>query len=194
MERFLLAGVEQDIESANTLIGEDLVMEEFVKENEKRSYDDDLRESYDKEEALKDQAFRDGIREGEERGNRARNIEIALEMLKEKEGIGLIEKYAHLSKEEIEEIARGEKLEIYDNLGESYDKEEALKDQVFRDGIREGQERGKEEGIRARNIEIALEMLKEKESIGLIEKYTHLSKEEIEKIARGEKLEIYDKK
>ena len=93
-------------------------MEEFIKENEKRSYDDDLRESYDKEEALKDQVFRDGIREGEERGKeegiRARNIEIALEMLKEKESIGLIEKYTHLSKEEIEKIARGEKLEIYD--------------------------------------------------------------------------------
>ncbi len=79
-------------------------MEEFIKENEKRSYDDDLRESYDKEEALKDQAFRDGIREGEERGSRARNIEIACKMLEEKESIEKIMLYTSLTETEIQKL------------------------------------------------------------------------------------------
>ena len=104
MERFLLIGIEQDIRSADQYIGEDIVMEEFMKESERRSYDDSLRESYNKEEALKEQAFREGREEGHEEGRTEEKIEVAKKMLEQNFDIKVISEITDLSIEEIRNI------------------------------------------------------------------------------------------
>lgn len=50
---------------------------------------------------------------------------------------------------------------------------------------REKLEEGREEGLEAKAIEVAKEMLKDNEPIEKIMKYTKLSKEEIHKINRS---------
>ena len=60
-EKYILALVEMDIEKLKSLGGEEL-MEEYVKEAEEVSFEGGVGESYDKEWALKDQAYRDGER------------------------------------------------------------------------------------------------------------------------------------
>ncbi len=104
MERFLLIGIEQDIKSALEYVGEDIVMKEFMKESETKSYDDDLREAYNKEEALKDQFYRDGMREGREEGYKENNLEIAKKMLKANESVDKIMLYTSLSEKELAKL------------------------------------------------------------------------------------------
>lgn len=108
MERFLLIGIEQDIKSALEYVEEDIVMKEFMKESETKSYDDDLREAYNKEEALKDQFYRDGIREGREEGReegyKENNLEIAKKMLKANESVDKIMLYTSLSEKELAKL------------------------------------------------------------------------------------------
>lgn len=108
MERFLLIGVTQDIRSALEYVGDDIVMKEFVEENNTRSYDNDLREAYNKEEALKEQYYADGQKEGLEQGieqgEKNEKLKIARKMLEEKIEIPVISKITSLTIEEISNL------------------------------------------------------------------------------------------
>ena len=98
-EKYILALVEMDIEKLKSLGGEKL-MEEYVKEAEEVSFEGGVGESYDKEWALKDQAYRDG----EEKGSTTKAIEIAKSMLEKNMDINLISELTKLSKEEIDRL------------------------------------------------------------------------------------------
>ena len=98
-EKYLYALVEQDISKLEK-IGGDIVMEEYIKEAEEVSFESGLGESYDKEWALKDQAYRDGKEEGTVNEKKA----IAKSMLKDNIQTEQISKYTGLSKEEIETL------------------------------------------------------------------------------------------
>lgn len=71
-EKYILALVEMDLDKLNDL-GGDNIMDEYVKEAEEVSFEGGVGEAYDKEWALRDQGYRDGISQGK----RERNIEIA---------------------------------------------------------------------------------------------------------------------
>ena len=88
-----------DIEKLKSLGGEEL-MEEYVKEAEEVSFEGGVGESYDKEWALKDQAYRDG----KEEGSTTKAIEIAKSMLEKNMDINLISELTKLSKEEIDRL------------------------------------------------------------------------------------------
>ena len=75
-------------------------MEEYVKEAEKVSFEGGVGESYDKEWALKDQAYRDG----EEKGSTTKAIEIAKSMLAENIDINIISKCTGLAISEINSL------------------------------------------------------------------------------------------
>ena len=98
-EKYILALVEMDIEKLKSLGGEEL-MEEYVKEAEKVSFEGGVGESYDKEWALKDQAYRDG----EEKGSTTKAIEIAKSMLAENIDINIISKCTGLAISEINSL------------------------------------------------------------------------------------------
>ena len=66
--------------------------------------------------------------------------------------------------------------------GEAYDKEWALRDEGYRDGLEEGIEQGKIEGIEQNKLEMAKAMLKENMDINLISKLTGLKEEDINHI------------
>ena len=102
-EKYILALVEMDIEKLKSLGGEEL-MEEYVKEAEKVSFEGGVGESYDKEWALKDQAYRDGKDEGREEGSTTKAIEIAKSMLEKNMDIALISELTKLSIKEIEKL------------------------------------------------------------------------------------------
>ena len=70
-------------------LGDEKVMNEYLKEAEEVSFEDGFGEAYDKEWALKDE------------GKRDRTIEIAKNMLKDNVDIHLIKKYTNLTEEEI---------------------------------------------------------------------------------------------
>ena len=75
-------------------------MEEYVKEAEKVSFEGGVGESYDKEWALKDQAYRDG----EEKGSTTKAIEIAKSMLEKNMDIDLISELTNISIKELEKL------------------------------------------------------------------------------------------
>ena len=106
-EKYILALVEMDIEKLKSLGGEEL-MEEYVKEAEEVSFEGGVGESYDKEWALKDQAYRDGEEAGEkkgrEEGSTTKAIEIAKSMLAENIDINIISKCTGLSISEINSL------------------------------------------------------------------------------------------
>ena len=114
-EKYILALVEMDIEKLKSLGGEKL-MEEYVKEAEEVSFEGGVGESYDKEWALKDQAYRDGEEAGEkkgreegrkeglEEGSTTKAIEIAKSMLKENIDINIISKCTGLAISEINSL------------------------------------------------------------------------------------------
>lgn len=124
MERFLLIGVTQDIRSALEYVGDDIVMKEFVEENHTRSYDSDLREAYNKEEALKEQYYADGQKEGLEQGKKEgleqgkkegleqgkkeglkqEKKDIARKMLEEGIDVSLISKITSLTEKELKNL------------------------------------------------------------------------------------------
>ena len=78
-------------------LGDEKVMNEYLKEAEEVSFEDGFGEAYDKEWALKDE----GKTEGRIEGKRDRTIEIAKNMLNDNVDINLIKKYTNLTEEEI---------------------------------------------------------------------------------------------
>ena len=86
-----------------------------------------------------------------------------------------------------EYVKEAEEVSFEGGVGEAYDKEWALRDQGYRDGLSqgkaEGREEGKAEGIsegkNERNTEIARNMLSKAMEVELISEITGLSIEEI---------------
>ena len=76
-------------------------MEEYVKEAEEVSFEGGVGESYDKEWALKDQAYRDGKDEGREEGILTEKQTIAKSMLEDNIPVEQISKYTNLSIDEV---------------------------------------------------------------------------------------------
>lgn len=85
-----------------------------------------------------------------------------------------------------EYIKEAEDVSFESNIGESYDKEWALKDQALRDGYLEGKEQGIEEGIeegkKENQKEIVLKLLHRKMNINEISDIVDLSIDELKKI------------
>ena len=94
-EKYILALVEMDLDKLNDLGGEN-IMDEYVKEAEEVSFEGGVGEAYDKEWALRDQGYREGIKE--------RNIEIAKNMLSKAMEVELISEITGLSIEEIKNL------------------------------------------------------------------------------------------
>ena len=92
-----------------------------------------------------------------------------------------IEKLKSLGGEELMEeyVKEAEEVSFEGGVGESYDKEWALKDQAYRDGKDEGREEGRKEGILTEKQTIAKSMLKENIDINIISKCTGLAISEI---------------
>ena len=115
-EKYILALVEMDLDKLNDLGGEN-IMDEYVKEAEKVSFEGGVGEAYDKEWALRDQGYRDGLSQGKaegfsqgkaegkaegiSEGKNERNIEIAKNMLNEGIDINIITKCTGLTNEDI---------------------------------------------------------------------------------------------
>ena len=108
MEKFLLIGIEEDPRKALEYVGDDIVMQELNSRISEFCLSDDLRESYDKEWALKDQARRDGIEEGIEqgieKGIEQGKCEIITKLLISGMTIEEISKITEISVEEIQTI------------------------------------------------------------------------------------------
>ena len=106
-EKYILALVEMDLDKLNDLGGEN-IMDEYVKEAEEVSFEGGVGEAYDKEWALRDQGYRDGLSqgkaEGRTEGKSERNIEIAKNLLKNKVDISIIVSSTGLSEEEINSL------------------------------------------------------------------------------------------
>lgn len=115
-EKYILALVEMDLDKLNDLGGEN-IMDEYVKEAEEVSFEGGVGEAYDKEWALRDQGYRDGLSQGKaegfsqgkvegkaegiSEGKNERNIEIAKNMLNEGIDINIIIKCTGLTNEDI---------------------------------------------------------------------------------------------
>ena len=97
-EKYIYALVEQDISKLEK-VG-DIVMEEYVKEAEEVCFDTGFGEAYDKEWALRDQEYKNGIEEGTVSEKKA----IAKNLLDNKVDINIISAATGLSKEEIETL------------------------------------------------------------------------------------------
>ena len=107
-ERYILALVEPDITSSLKL-GKDIdIMEEYIDEVEEVVDDEYFGESYDKELALKEESYNDGIKEGikqgEKKGTLSTKMEIAKSMLNKAMDISLISELTGLSTDEIKSI------------------------------------------------------------------------------------------
>ena len=114
-EKYILALVEMDLDKLNDLGGEN-IMDEYVKEAEEVSFEGGVGEAYDKEWALRDQGYRDGLSQGKaegreegkaegiSEGKNERNIEIAKNMLKDNISVESISKYTDLSINEINSL------------------------------------------------------------------------------------------
>ena len=114
-EKYILALVEMDLDKLNDLGGEN-IMDEYVKEAEKVSFEGGVGEAYDKEWALRDQGYRDGLSQGKAEGRKEgkaegisegindRNFEIAKNLLKNKVNISIIASSTGLSEEEINSL------------------------------------------------------------------------------------------
>lgn len=102
-EKYILSLVETNIRELESL-GDDPIMNEYIKEAEVVSFDDETLESYDKEWALKDEYMRDGKKEGIKEGIEQEKLHIAKNMLENNVKIEDISKYTELSIEEIESL------------------------------------------------------------------------------------------
>ena len=114
-EKYILALVEMDLDKLNDLGGEN-IMDEYMKEAEEVSFEGGVGEAYDKEWALRDQGYRDGLSqgkaegfsqgkaEGKAEGINDRNFEIAKNLLKNKVDISIIASSTGLSEEEINSL------------------------------------------------------------------------------------------
>ena len=108
-----------DIEKLKSLGGEEL-MEEYVKEAEEVSFEGGVGEAYDKEWALRDQGYRDGLlqgkaegkaegfsqgkAEGKAEGFSQGKVEIAKNMLAKNMEIELISEITSLTEDEINSL------------------------------------------------------------------------------------------
>ena len=122
-EKYILALVEMDLDKLNDLGGEN-IMDEYMKEAEEVSFEGGVGEAYDKEWALRDQGYRDGLSKGKaegfsqgkaegreegkaegiSEGKNERNIEIAKNLLKNKIDISIIASSTGLTEEEINSL------------------------------------------------------------------------------------------
>ena len=110
-EKYILALVEMDLDKLNDLGGEN-IMDEYVKEAEEVSFEGGVGEAYDKEWALRDQGYRDGLSQGKAEGKAEGKIEgfsqgkveIAKNMLKDNIPVESISKYTSLSIDEIKNL------------------------------------------------------------------------------------------
>ena len=110
-EKYILALVEMDLDKLNDLGGEN-IMDEYVKEAEEVSFEGGVGEAYDKEWALRDQGYRDGlsqgkaegISEGISQGKIESKKEIAKNLLKNKIDISIISSSTGLTEEEINSL------------------------------------------------------------------------------------------
>ena len=114
-EKYILALVEMDLDKLNDLGGEN-IMDEYVKEAEEVSFEGGVGEAYDKEWALRDQGYRDGLSQGKAEGKiegfsqgkvegkNERNIEIAKNMLAKNMEIELISEITSLTEDEINSL------------------------------------------------------------------------------------------
>ena len=110
-EKYILALVEMDLDKLNDLGGEN-IMDEYLKEAEEVSFEGGVGEAYDKEWALRDQGYRDGLSQGKVEG-KAEGIsqgkseskkEIAKNMLSKAMEVELISEITGLSIEEIKNL------------------------------------------------------------------------------------------
>ena len=107
-EKYILALVEMDLDKLNDLGGEN-IMDEYVKEAEEVSFEGGVGEAYDKEWALRDQGYRDGLSQGKaegkiegfSQGKIENKKEIAKNMLNEGIDINIIIKCTGLTNEDI---------------------------------------------------------------------------------------------
>ena len=106
-EKYILALVEMDLDKLNDLGGEN-IMDEYVKEAEEVSFEGGVGEAYDKEWALRDQGYRDGLSQGKAEGFSQGKIEnkkeIAKNLLKNKVDISIIASSTGLTEEEINSL------------------------------------------------------------------------------------------
>ena len=118
-EKYILALVEMDLDKLNDLGGEN-IMDEYVKEAEEVSFEGGVGGAYDKEWALRDQGYRDGLSQGKAEG-KAEGIsegisqgisqgkieskkEIAKNLLKNKVDIYIIASSTGLTEKEINSL------------------------------------------------------------------------------------------
>ena len=103
-EKYILALVDMDLERLKGL-GDEEVMQAYIKEAETVSFEGNFGEAYDKEWALKDEGKREGIelgkREGIELGEKNKTKEIAKNMLKKNIDKSLILELTNLTAEEL---------------------------------------------------------------------------------------------
>lgn len=106
-EKYILALVEMDLDKLNDLGGEN-IMDEYVKEAEEVSFEGGVGEAYDKEWALRDQGYRDGLSQGKAEGFSQGKIEnkkeIAKKMLSKAMEVEFISEITGLSIEEIKNL------------------------------------------------------------------------------------------
>ena len=126
-EKYILALVEMDLDKLNDLGGEN-IMDEYVKEAEEVSFEGGVGEAYDKEWALRDQGYRDGLSQGKAEGKaegfsqgkvegreegraegktegiNERNLEIAKNLLENKVDISIIVSSTGLTEDEINSL------------------------------------------------------------------------------------------
>ena len=126
-EKYILALVEMDLDKLNDLGGEN-IMDEYVKEAEEVSFEGGVGEAYDKEWALRDQGYRDGLSQGKAEGKaegfsqgkvegreegraegktegiNERNLEIAKNLLENKVDISIIVSSTGLTEDEISSL------------------------------------------------------------------------------------------
>ncbi len=110
-EKYILALVEMDLDKLNDLGGEN-IMDEYVKEAEEVSFEGGVGEAYDKEWALRDQGYRDGLSQGKAEGKAEgfsqgkieNKKEIAKNMLSKAMEVELISEITGLSIEEIKNL------------------------------------------------------------------------------------------
>ena len=96
----------KDINSSKELGDGIEIMKEYIEEAQEVVLDDDLRESYDKELAMKEWGYDEGKIEGYNTGKEDKTLEIAKNMLISKIDINTIISCTGLSPEEIESLEK----------------------------------------------------------------------------------------
>lgn len=104
MERFLLIGLEENKQKALEYVGDDIIMKDLEERISDWTLSDDLRESYDKEWALKDEAKREGVIQGIEQGMKQGKSDIIKKLLESGMKVEEISKITDIPVEEIQHI------------------------------------------------------------------------------------------